>query len=473
MFAGWVCQFNNTSTDDGGVPAQSWVWDYGDGTNETTVWSPTALYTVEDTVEGTYTVTLTVTDSHGASDSTSVDVQIGDPTATVDAHIGDLADQSVALRRNRWDAVVSILVVDPDGAPVPNATVEGLWSDGANGTDTCPTDDTGQCTITKADLKGNVSPVTFTVMGIAGTDIFYDFGSNAESTIDLFQPGSNQAPTASITTPSDSATFTSGASILFEGSANDTEDGNLTDSLSWTSSLDGAIGSGASFSAVLSDGAHSITASVTDSGGSTGSATIGIIVGTPPNQPPVASFTLENDTCGEYNDPSLGAGWLCPFTNTSMDPDSTNPPANDNDIVSFNWDYGDGTNDIETWHAGAFYNTEGFFTVTLTVTDSEGASDSTSMVVQIGNPPLPPPTIDSASGYKVKGKHTVDLTWSGAAVGVDIYRDTSLIATVSLQSGSYTDNIGAKGGASYSYVVCEASTAFDGPACSAAITVVF
>jgi hypothetical protein len=86
-------------------------------------------------------------------------------------------------------------------------------------------------------------------------------------------------PTVSIASPTDGATFTSGATISFAGTANDNEDGNLTDSLSWNSDVDGALGSfGGSFSAVLSDGAHNITATVADSSGGTGSESVGITV---------------------------------------------------------------------------------------------------------------------------------------------------------------------------------------------------
>jgi subtilisin family serine protease len=86
-------------------------------------------------------------------------------------------------------------------------------------------------------------------------------------------------PTVSITSPADGASFSSGESILFDGSASDTEDGDLTASLVWTSNLDGQIGTGGSFIKVLSDGTHVITASVTDSGGNTGSDSITITVG--------------------------------------------------------------------------------------------------------------------------------------------------------------------------------------------------
>jgi hypothetical protein len=91
--------------------------------------------------------------------------------------------------------------------------------------------------------------------------------------------GGNQPPTASITSPANGSSITLGDNITFTGSASDTEDGNVTASLSWTSNLDGTIGSGASFSiTTLSEGTHTITATATDSGGLTSSDTITINV---------------------------------------------------------------------------------------------------------------------------------------------------------------------------------------------------
>ncbi len=86
----------------------------------------------------------------------------------------------------------------------------------------------------------------------------------------------NTQPNVTITTPANGASFASGTSITFSGSAADAEDGDLSSSLAWKS--DGQIGTGASFSAVLSEGTHSITASVTDSGGLTDSASVTVTV---------------------------------------------------------------------------------------------------------------------------------------------------------------------------------------------------
>lgn len=73
----------------------------------------------------------------------------------------------------------------------------------------------------------------------------------------------------------------------------------------------------------------------------------------------------------------------------------------------------------------------------------------------------PPPTGDmtlSVNGYKVKGQQKASLTWSGAD-SVDVYRDdmNSPLYTA-VTSNPFVDNINAKGGGSYIYMVCEVST---------------
>ena len=74
----------------------------------------------------------------------------------------------------------------------------------------------------------------------------------------------------------------------------------------------------------------------------------------------------------------------------------------------------------------------------------------------------------TASGYKVKGVHTVDLEWSGAAGGdVNLTRDGDPITDLdgvdyTENDGVYTDSTGFKGPGSYLYQVCEIGT----PICS-------
>ncbi|MEE8339653.1 MAG: S8 family serine peptidase [Xanthomonadales bacterium] len=75
----------------------------------------------------------------------------------------------------------------------------------------------------------------------------------------------------------------------------------------------------------------------------------------------------------------------------------------------------------------------------------------------------PPPTGERSvevRPFKVKGKQQVEVTWLNfSGPTVDISRDTNLVATSPTSDGSYTDNIGVKGGGqTYTYQVCEAGT---------------
>jgi N-acetylneuraminic acid mutarotase len=84
--------------------------------------------------------------------------------------------------------------------------------------------------------------------------------------------------------------------------------------------------------------------------------------------------------------------------------------------------------------------------------------------------PTPSAITLSAHGRRIQGRHTVDLSWSGAnAANIDIYRDGVVIATVP-NAGSYKDFIGVRGGnVRYTYKVCEAGT----QTCSNQVTVRF
>ncbi|MEJ8568077.1 DNRLRE domain-containing protein [Elongatibacter sediminis] len=100
-------------------------------------------------------------------------------------------------------------------------------------------------------------------------------------------------------------------------------------------------------------------------------------------------------------------------------------------------------------------------------TNAAGAS-AWSNVASGTTDPAPAISLD-ASGYKQRGVHHVDLTWTGAGGSqVDVVRDGGTIATVS-NSGNYHDNTGNKGGATYIYRVCEAGTS----TCSNDVTVEF
>lgn len=81
-------------------------------------------------------------------------------------------------------------------------------------------------------------------------------------------------PRVQINAPADGTTLTDNDSIVLAASASDAQDGDLTGSLSWSSSLDGAL----SNPTTLSAGVHVITASVFDSHGMAASDTVSVNV---------------------------------------------------------------------------------------------------------------------------------------------------------------------------------------------------
>ncbi|MCH7745880.1 MAG: peptidase S8, partial [Chloroflexi bacterium] len=123
-------------------------------------------------------------------------------------------------------------------------------------------------------------------LGASGFDNDYGYGrvnvckAVGGTDCDGPPPPPNDAPVVSMTSPTEGSTFTATSTVLFEGTASDTEDGSLTASMAWTSSIDGSIDDpandtdGGSFTATLSDGVHTITALAIDSGGKMDSASI-------------------------------------------------------------------------------------------------------------------------------------------------------------------------------------------------------
>jgi len=213
---------------------------------------------------------------------------------------------------------------------------------------------------------------TATDLGASGRDPLFGFGLvNAAAAADLGPI--NNAPNVNISSPGDGSLHPSAASISFSGSASDTEDGNLSLYLYWTSSIDGSIGTGAAFNAVLSDGNHTITTSVVDYGGKEGSDSISITVGTP-NDPPSVSITSPSDGA------TFGTGETVNFTGSASDTE-------DGDLsASIQWSSNlDGS--LGSGSSPSAELSDGTHTIIATVTDSGGENASASIQITVGSPP--------------------------------------------------------------------------------------
>ena len=128
--------------------------------------------------------------------------------------------------------------------------------------------------------------------------------------------------------------------------------------------------------------------------------TVFALFGAPPNQPPVADAGPDQTVYVRRTVYFSGAG--------SDDPDGT--------IVSWDWDFGDGSIGTRVSTSHVYYST-GTYTVTLTVTDDEGATDSDTMTVRVRRRPTPPPDTGTLSitTTPVDGEVFVDGTSWGIA----------------------------------------------------------
>src|SRR5438128_4195900 len=160
---------------------------------------------------------------------------------------------------------------------------------------------------TGATISTSTLSVGTHVITAAATDTD---GQRGQAQVSIRVRNPNVAPVVTISAPADGASAPAGTMVTLGATATDDFDGNVTSKIQWASSRVGALGGGGTRTVTLSEGSHVLTASVTDSDGTTGSAQVRLTL-TP--TPPVVAIT------GPTDGTTVFAGTGVAFSGTAND----------------------------------------------------------------------------------------------------------------------------------------------------------
>ncbi|MCB0166104.1 MAG: PKD domain-containing protein [Anaerolineae bacterium] len=310
----------------------TYLWDFGDSSP-----SPASADRVAHTYadNGVYNVSLTVTDKDGGTSSVSTTATVNNVNPTASA--GGPYRTTINLPVN----------LNGSGSDVAADTLTFAWDLNNDGTFETP----GQNVVNTWATPG-VKTVSLRV-----TD---DDGGSATSTttVDVGSP-----PIAVAGGP---YTGSENVAITLNGSGSSDPDGDPI-TYRWTFGDGSPAANGAVVNHTYVDnGAYVATLTVTDNRGGVATSQANVTI---TNAAPTAN--ISGPTNGDEGEDITFDG------RGSSDPGP-------NDTLSYNWDFGDGgTASGPT--ASHQYRDNGRFDVTLTVTDKDGASDSTSISITINN----------------------------------------------------------------------------------------
>jgi PKD repeat protein len=352
----------STSSDPDGTVA-SYAWNFGDGSTGTGA-NPAHTYAAA----GTYTVSLTVTDNQGLA-STAVTHPI-----TV-AAANQLPTAAFTFTTSGLGVTVNgTSSNDPDGTIASYA-----WDFGDS------TTATGATPPAHVYASGATYPVKLTVTDNQGGT------ATVTQNVTVTAPV-NQLPTAAFTST------TNGLAVTVDGSTSADSDGTIA-SYAWNYG-DSKTDTGATPvpHTYAASGTYTVSLTVTDNSGGTNTITHPVTVTAPANQSPTAAFVT-----------SVSNLSLAVNGSSSNDPDGT--------IANYAWDYGDGSSATGVTPTTHTYAAAGTYTVSLVVTDNQGATGSLSKTVTVSAPVTSAYATDTFTRTTASGFGTADLGGAWTVTG--------------------------------------------------------
>jgi PKD repeat protein len=412
-----ACEFDGAGSSDPDGQILSWNWKFGDGGT-----ASGAQVAHQYVAAGSYSITLTVKDDAGASDSRSHTVTVSLPNANPEAVFSVSCD---ALDCSA-DAAGS---ADPDGQ-----ITSWHWELGDGQSAAGPG-------IAHSYAAAGTYTITLTVSdddGASGT---------ASHSVNVQVPDPDPDPEPVPVNQPPAAAFTSACAAdrcTFDGRASGDGDGHIT-AFHWSFG-DGHEASGAQAEHVYAaDGQFQVTLTVEDDAGASDAAS-GYVDVTLPAPGPTAEFTV-----------------ACEHLSCTLDAGSGTADAGDS--ASYDWDFGDGaTGQGRT--VTHEYAEDGVYRVTLKVSGGGTLSATRSRTVEVVSAR---PIELEGSGARLNERGVAALKWSEAATAtVIVRRDGKQIAEVA-NTGKYldTDTKGIRKTARYQ--VCDSL----GEHCSTEIVVLF
>lgn len=335
------------STDPQGL-ALSYSWNFGDGT---TLTNASSQQSHQYTTAGSYTATVTVTDSGGASSTSQVTVNVIAPQPPI-AVIKVSSNKGAVPFTPTLDSSASS---DPQGLALTyqwnfgDGSTSGILATGGQVSHTYAK--AGQYTVTLTVTDSvNLSSSATTVVTV-----------NNLSPVAILKVTSASKGTAPFT-----ATFDSSGS-------SDPQNFALTYQWNYGDGTTSAVlnAAGQISHTYTKAGQYTVTLTVTASDNLSSSATAIITVN---NAPPVAVVQVTSASNG-----------AAPFT-ASFDASGSSDPQNQ--ALTYSWDFGDGTTSTSGATVSHEYTSPGTYTVTLTVTNSSNLSLTATASITVTQPSL-------------------------------------------------------------------------------------